>query len=311
MRDTAPANAAETYPDDILDALSHIAWLEQLLVADAVVWAGDVFHFPQPGRTSHACVLKMIKAVNQYQNLYIVTGNHDISNHRLESIHEKQPLGVLFAAGAKELTGWADSDLPLYGVPWQQRWNDPEQWIDAFEDYTKGQEPSKSLVVTHAPIFPPKEAEGVPYELVPTALLADAMGNQGYLHYGHIHEDHGVFEDGGVTFANVGAISRGSIAEYNILRDIKVLLWAMDDSDYDDGFHEILIPSRPAAEALKITKVEEEKRARVSLDEFLTEVGYREISITDTGSVADHIRSMELKPSVKTLALSILSDVES
>lgn len=316
MRDTAPANAADTYPDDIIDALTHIAGLEDELKADAVVWAGDVFHFPQPGRTSHACVLRMIKVVQKYNNLFIVTGNHDISNHRLESIHEKQPLGVLFAAGAKELVEWDKGGLPLYGVPWQQRWNDPEQWDEAFVKWRKnllynGHPSPKALVVTHAPIFPPKEAESVPYELVPTAALAEAMGHDGYLHYGHIHEDHGIFEDGGVTFANVGAISRGSIAEYNIHRDIKVLLWAMDDEDYADGFHEILIPARPAEEALKIVEAKEEKRAKVSLDEFLSEVGYREISITDTGSVADHIRQMELKPSVKTLALSILSDVES
>lgn len=315
MRDTAPANAADTYPQDILDALTHIAWMEDVLNADAVVWAGDVFHFPQPGRTSHACVLKMIKIVQMYDNLYIVTGNHDISNHRLESIHEKQPLGILFAAGAKELVGWAP-DVPIYGVPWQQRWNDPEQWDEAFKNWRAGWDhgyhwgQERSLVITHAPIFPPKEAESVPYELVPTAALAEAMGGRGYLHYGHIHEDHGIFEDGGVTFANVGAISRGSIAEYNIHRDIKILLWTMDDADYDDGFHEILIPARPAEEALKIVEAKEDKRAKVSLDEFLSEVGYREISITDTGSVADHIRTMELKPSVKTLALSILSDVE-
>lgn len=315
MRDTAPANAADTYPQDILDALEHIAGLEQELNADAVVWAGDVFHFPQPGRTSHACVLKMIRIVQKYENLYIVTGNHDISNHRLASVHEKQPLGVLFAAGAKELVGWDKRGLPLYGVPWQQRWNDPEQWAEAFSGWTDDEGKAdfineKSLVVTHAPIFPPDLAEGVPYELVPTAALAEAMGGVGYLHYGHIHEDHGIFEDGGVTFANVGAISRGSIAEYNIHRDIKVLLWTMDDDEYEDGFHEILIPARPAEEALKIVQASEEKKAKVSLDEFLAEVGYREISITDTGSVADHIRSMELKPSVKNLALSILSEVE-
>lgn len=310
MRDTAPANAADTYTQDIIDTLTHIAGLEKSYNADAVVWAGDVFHFPQPGRTSHSCVLKMIKVVQSYDNLFIVTGNHDISNHRLESIHEKQPLGVLFAAGAKELVGW-DSELPIYGVPWQQRWNDREVWSEAFEEWSSEGVPSKSLLITHAPIFPPAEAEGVPYELVPTAELAEEMHNAGYMHYGHIHEDHGVFTDGGVTFANVGAISRGSIAEYNVNRDIKIVLWAMDDEELSDGFHEIAIPSRPASEALKIEKATEEKRAKVSLDEFLSEVGYREISITDTSSVADHIRSLDLKPAVRTLALDILSEVES
>lgn len=256
MRDTAPANAADTYPQDILDALTHIAGLEEELEADAVVWAGDVFHFPQPGRTSHACVLKMIKIVQMYDNLYIVTGNHDISNHRLESIHEKQPLGVLFAAGAKELVGGRLLQIYLStACHGSQRWNDPEQWDSAFKDWREYPGSRQNcLVVTHAPIFPPAEAESVPYELVPTAALAEAMGGTGYLHYGHIHEDHGIFEDGGVTFANVGAISRGSIAEYNIHRDIKVLLWTMDDAEYDDGFHEILIPARPAEEALKITE---------------------------------------------------------
>lgn len=316
MRDTAPANASEYYTEDIISALSYISDMEKKLKADAVVWAGDVFHFPQPGRTSHACVLKMIKVVQSYDKLFIVTGNHDISNHRLESLHEKQPLGILFAAGAHELNGWASDGLPLYGVPWQQRWNDREVWSEAFEGWKKnlsysGQNPAESVLVTHAPIFPPEAAQNVPYELVPTAELAEEMMGMGYLHYGHIHEDHGIFEDGGVTFANVGAISRGSIAEYNVNRDIKVLLWTMNDDEWGDGFHEIEIPSRPAEDALKIVEAQAEKRSKVSLDEFLTEVGYRELSISDTGSVAEHIKSLELKPSVKELALSILSEVES
>jgi DNA repair exonuclease SbcCD nuclease subunit len=51
----------DTYADDILDMLAYVAKLEKALKADAVVWAGDIFHHKQPSRTSHATVLKLAR----------------------------------------------------------------------------------------------------------------------------------------------------------------------------------------------------------------------------------------------------------
>ena len=134
LSDRPPASCYDTYTDDILDMLSFVAKLEKALKTDAVVWAGDIFHHKQPSRTSHATVLKLTKVAQEYDNLYVVTGNHDIQSDRLDSL-EKQPLGVLYEAGVlKELDGWHPT-LPIFGVPWQQRWLSPGTIDEAFAEW--------------------------------------------------------------------------------------------------------------------------------------------------------------------------------
>ena len=236
------------------------------------------------------------------------TGN---SNDRLESIDETQPLGVLFRAGAKRVegsAGWADGGLPLYIVNWQQDWHNPEAVHFAFEEWRDSHPNTlkESLVVTHAPIYPPDQ-ENQLFDLVPThgeGSISEAMGNQGYVYYGHIHEDHGVFESDGVTYCNVGALSRGALHEYNVQREIQVALW-----DSKTGFEPIVIPHRPAEEVFKIAEVTEKKSEKLSLDQFLADVGSSTLDISSTESVVEHISKLNVAKPVKKLATDILREV--
>jgi predicted phosphodiesterase len=323
--DKPPVNATETYMDDIIEMLQWTIRLASEEDYDAVVWAGDIFHHKQPSRTSHALVLRMIGVVHYAQELGVellaVTGNHDISNDVLTSIEEKQPLGVLYKAGLKELVGWHPS-LPIFGVPWRQDWttNERSAW-EAFEGWRQAHldDLGPRLAVTHAPIYPPKEAENIQWDLVPTRGengISAAMSGVGFLYYGHIHEDHGVFEVEGVTYANMGAISRGSLHEYNLERQIKVALW--DDGSSMEGpvggaaasFTEIVVPHKPASEVFKIAEAEEKKAERLSLDEFLREVGSSTLSVSSTGSVIEHIKGRSDVPaSVRKIAIEILEEV--
>lgn len=311
LMDKPPRNASETYLEDILEILAFTAQLEKALKIDAVVWAGDVFHHKQPARSSHRLVLKAIEAVKRYQNLWIVTGNHDISNDRLETVATQQPLGVLFEAGAHELNGW-HPELPLFGVPWQQRWLEDGAAAEAFAGYQatgvnssfSRQLELKSLAVTHAPIYPPAEAKDIKFELVDTHEIAAAMGNEGYLYYGHIHEDHGIYEVDGVSFCNVGAISRGSLTEYNISRQIKAALWTPED-----GFFEIVLPHKPAAEVLKVEEGAQAKEEKLNLEGFLADVGSTRLDISSTAVVVDYIKSLEetkVPQPVKKIAIDLL-----
>lgn len=240
------------------------------------------------------------------------TGN---SNDVLQSIPEKQPLGVLYEAGLKELVGWHER-LPLFGIPWRHDWTTSEssadrsffEWrVDPWRFGTAG-ETAECLAVTHAPIYPPKEAENIQWELVPTMGengISAAMGNQGYLYYGHIHEDHGVFEVEGVTYANMGAISRGSLTEYNIQRQIKVAAWKPES-----GFEEIVVPHKPASEVLRVAEVAVEKAEKRSLDTFLAEVGSSTLDISNTGSVVAYIRGRkDVDTKVRKTAIEILEEV--
>jgi len=320
MSDRAPSGRTDSYPDDIIAKLKWLAKFAKSEKVDATVWAGDIFHHKQPSRTSHSTVLKMIDVVQSFDNLYIVTGNHDISNDVLESVHEKQPLGVLLQSGAKELDGWHET-LPIYGVPWQQRWLHEgvvqgafEGWRSANEGNDYGNSNDRSLAVTHAPIYPPGEAENQMFDLLPTMGedgLSAAMDHMGYLYYGHIHEDHGIFEVEGVTYCNPGAISRGSLHEYNLSRKIQAAVWSDgEDSKYELGFTLIPIPHKPAEEVFRIAAAQESKAEKVSLDTFLTEVGTQSLSISSTEDVIEHIKSLEqITPRVKKTAIEILEEI--
>lgn len=318
--DRAPRNATETYMDDIIDMLMWVADYAKPINA-VVVWAGDIFHHKTPSKTSHALVLRMIKVVRYHEEsgveLYAVTGNHDISEDVLASIEEKQPLGVLYESGLMELKGWHKT-LPIYGVPWRSDWTSrPEASYEAFamwrsalgieEDTHPALMSTPALAVTHAPIYPPKEAENILWELVPTRGdngLSAAMGGVGSLYYGHIHEDHGIFEVEGVTYANMGAISRGSLTEYNVNRQIKVAVW-------EDGvFTEVVVPHKPAEEVLRVAEVAAEKADKLSLDQFLSEVGQTQLEVSTAASVIEYIRSRDdLDDRVRTAAVQVIEDV--
>lgn len=316
LSDRPPASCNDGYVEDILDMLSYVARLEKATNADAVVWAGDVFHHKQPSRTSHATVLKLMVVAQQYQRPpLVVTGNHDIMSDRLDTL-EKQPLGVLYESGVlKKLEGWHPT-LPICGIPWQQRWLSPGAIKEAFStwrtrDKSHGKayekmETKNSLAVTHAPIYPPTVADNVLFELLPLPEVSEAMGNVGYLYYGHIHEPHYKFEVDGVEYANMGSISRGSLHEYNLNRKIQVAIWTPEH-----GFVPVDIPHKPASEIFKLAEAQEKKSEKLSLDSFLAEVGSATLDISSTGSIIDHVRRMEIEENVKSKSIELLEEVSS
>lgn len=306
LRDRAPRSCHEPYLDDLVEILLHAAELSWELRVDATVFAGDIFDHPQPARTSHRTVLKAINAFQQFKNPWIVVGNHDTTHHRLDSVREQQPLGVLLESGVvKELDGW-HPELPIFGVPWQQHWHLEETPAEAFSSWrAQGaagrRELKSSLAITHAPIYPPATRDEQVFELVAGEALADAMDNQGCLYYGHIHEDHGFWYEAGVQFGNVGAISRGSLTEYNRDRDIQAAIW-----EEDSGFRALKLPAKPADEVFKVAEVAELKQQKLDLNEFLSSVGSTTLQISSTSSVVDHLRQLELEDDVKKTAIELV-----
>lgn len=306
LRDRPPRNCTDVYLEDIFDILEFTTKLEQALDLDAVIWAGDIFDHKQPSKTSHRLVLRTIEIVKQHRRLMILTGNHDIVNDRLESVREQQPLGVLYEAGAEELNGWS-KDLPILGIPWQQDWHEPGSLTRIFEPWRNSdRDLNRSLVVTHASIYPPEKIGSLVFDALHPESIAAAMDNKGYLHHGHIHDDHGLYTVDGVTFSNPGAISRGSLTEENQQRKIKGSLWTPER-----GFLEVELPHRPAEEIYFLATAAELKEAKVANEKFLEEVGSTRLEISSVAGVIDHIRSIDdpaVTPPVKRAAIELLEE---
>jgi DNA repair exonuclease SbcCD nuclease subunit len=313
LSDTPPSSCFDSYNDDLFDILTAATGLARRRQVDAIVWAGDTFHHKAPTKNSHANVARLIRHVTRSEiKHYAVVGNHDITNDRLDSLYS-QPLGVVFDSGAVEqLNGWmAPYDLdddgafkrPVYGVPWQTRF-DATSIANALAEYVDlVAEHQPSLVVTHAPLYPSGQEN--PYESVSAQLWADAMDNIGSVYYGHIHEPHGIYKAAGVTFCNPGAISRGSLHEYNLTRPVCCALW-----DSDTGRFEIIeLPHKPAERVFRLEEVARKKQAQVNLDDFLDSIGQAQIAMTSVESVMVHIDTLELAPPEKATIRRLLEDV--
>lgn len=224
LSDKPPTNCTDSYNDDLFVMLWEIVAESKSRNVDAVAFSGDVFHSKIPSRTSHRTVQQMIDVIQAFSCLvYLVPGNHDLQNDRIQSIHETQPFGVLLKSGARLLEGWAE-DLPLYGVPWQQDWNGDVSsafldWVLEIDDKYDG----NALLVTHAPLFPPRKEP--PYNFISADVFASLMGNMGSCFYGHIHDNHGVYCVEGVEFCNFGSVSRGSLHEIDLTRKPAVAIW--------------------------------------------------------------------------------------
>jgi predicted phosphodiesterase len=310
-RDTSPRNRLPGYLDEVIDLLTQAATIQANEGIDCVVLAGDIFDHKRPGATSHGTIVRLINTLRLFTNAYVVTGNHDIRNDRLDSL-DTQPLGVLIASGAlTPLDGWHD-EFPIFGLPWLQDWMSADERKRALLAWTNSKRATRnSLIITHAPIYPPDKASSQMFELVPTHgpdSLSEQMGNRGFVYYGHIHEDHGIFTDDGVTYCNVGALSRGSLNEHNTNRAIQVAVW--DSTVPEFTTHEL--DYQPADSIFTVAAVQEKKAHAASLDEFLSEVGSATLDISNTHSVIDHIRTRtDLGPRVPPLAIKILEEIDS
>jgi DNA repair exonuclease SbcCD nuclease subunit len=315
LSDRPPSSCTESYTDDLFDLMQQTVQLAEERQYAAVVQAGDLFHFKVPSRTSHRLVQRVIDLVDSYPcPFFVVPGNHDIQQDRLESIFVTQPLGVVLrSSNAHQLHGWAH-DLPVFGVPWLQTWNDKDsegrptaQSLRTVSDVLKpwvarvdGSFPA--LVVTHAPFYPPgKELE---YEHFPTEIFSAEMRGSGSLYYGHVHEPHGEYVVGGVRFCNNGALSRGSLHEYNLSRQVCVTEW----DSVTGEFSLVPLKAKVAGEVFRLVEVQEKRDVQKQLDDFLSSIGQATIEVTSVEAVLEHVRSLKLGVDMTELIASLLEE---
>lgn len=313
LSDKPPSKCTDSYNDDLFDLLAEIVKVSGDRSVDAVVLAGDIFHIKQPSRTSHRTVQRMIDVVQSFPcDVYGVVGNHDIQHDRIETIFQTQPFGVLLQAGMKLLDGWAVG-LPLYGVPWQQNWQDASaafrEWRahwDLAEDAGVSDMNPRALLVTHAPLYPP--GEELPWENIPASTVAEWMGGEGHLYYGHVHDLHGVFQSGGVTFCNQGAISRGSLQESDFNRKPAVTIWH-SGVEGPAAFERVeLTSAKPGDQVFRVAEHVAKVDYQVRLDAFLSAIGESTVAVSGIEDVIAHVRGLGLSAPETNLAVEVLTD---
>lgn len=305
LSDRPPSQCGPEYNDQLFRMLQEVIALSSQ--HDGVVFAGDLFHLKRPDRTSHRTVQRMIDVVQSINcPVHLVVGNHDIQYGRVESIYETQPFGTLLQAGAHLLDGW-DRDLPLYGIPWQQDWQNPG---DVFSDWLAGEGDARydsldqCLLVTHAPLYPPGREN--PFECILASDFAAAV-QEGFCYYGHVHECHGTYMVDGVTFCNQGALSRGSLQEEDLTRQPAVTVWHSGRVG-EAAFERVELASAPpASEVFRIAEAAVRVDHRDRLEGFLEAVGRSQVAATSVEAVLAHLQTLELSEADRSLAEEVLA----
>ena len=315
LADRPPSSCTDDYLEDLFNLMDQASVVAKARSCHAIVQAGDWFHIKMPSRNSHKLVIRSIEwAANAPCPVYVVPGNHDLSNDRLASLDEGQPLGaVIRSESVQMLQGWpkdlSPAKLRIYGVPWLQEWDAEESVADqavsdALADYRADSEDSVPfLVVTHAPFYPPgKEPTYENAEYYSPEKFALHMDGHGSVYHGHIHEQHPEYISGGVRFCNNGALSRGSLTEYNLSRPVGVTLWDSTTGEFEF----VPLDAKPASEVFRLKEIGEVKTSQAELDAFLASIGQTSVEITSIEAVMDHLKTLNLGKDFERLVEELL-----
>lgn len=312
ISDRAPSSRNDSYADEILAKLVYAVQLATERGCEAIVQAGDLFHIKTPNRNSH----RLVQAVHEVLTaaglpVYVVPGNHDLSNDRIESL-DSQPLGSLARMQGVELLMGPHPTLPLYGIPYQADWSALPEVLTEYKNWADERHLKDMswlpLLVTHAPIFPAGETP--PYDFISAEDWAELM-QVGDCYYGHIHDPHGIYrtKTPAVTMCNMGALSRGSLHESTLKRKPTVTVW--DSSIVGERFQPCEVPHKPAEEVfrLDVKEAQDDRSDRVA--EFLSEVGQVTLTNLTIEEVVARAETAHLEDLVLSELRSVIEEVQS
>lgn len=292
LADRAPSARISTYRDDIMNKLRWTVDYSNTQDIDALVLLGDVFHIKRPDRNSHSLVTETAAVLgNSKAPVVVIPGNHDVQYDDMNTI-PSQPLGTLALHPNIELLIGPHSELPLYSVPYfDPTAENYRYWVDRY--HSDGGPDRYPFIGTHQAIFPEKE-EPI-YDFISAESWAESFQSS-WVAYGHIHSrmKAGAFYSAGVSlFCNNGAISRGSLHEETIHRELAITSF---DSDKDTPFTSIPIPYRPASEVFNLEVVEVLKNRQTTVDTFLESLGSSDLQYLTIEGILDNARQTSTLP---------------
>lgn len=282
-----PPSSRITYRDDILNKLRWCVNHANEIGVDAVVSMGDTIHVKQPNRTSHGLIRELGEIFEESKAPVVLgIGNHDMLGNRLDSL-PNQPVSTLAMHPNIEILIGGHEELPMFFMPYVN--HTPENLKEWTERYHDAGGPEKyPLLLTHLSLYPESQApifEYVSYENFVAEFKAP------HIAYGHIHSrvKGGPFIKVGDSWvANNGAISRGSLTEETINRELAVTLY--DSSNKDEPFVSIPIPYRPASEVFKLEEVAVEKDKKVRVEAFLNSLKSSELNYLTVEDILDEAK---------------------
>lgn len=311
LTDRNPASWKADYPAEIWSCLEQVGELARKYKVDGVLDGGDYFHIKAATRNSHSIVAQSIDVHRAYPcPTYHVIGNHDIAYNNLDSAG-KQPLGVLYSAGAFERLAPDDSGIDgflfedgdvrvrVVGVPYS-----PKRTLDDLRALKKA--PGEVLIaIVHALAAENPPAHVEDFFGDPVFRYSDLVfeGGPDIWMFGHWHRDQGIVEIEGRKFINPGALSRGALVRENLERVPQVALIEVTASGVSAG----TIPLRvaPAAEVFDLERKKRRDTESRVIETFIEHL-QEGIEVDASGEVEDVIGQLDFAKDVRDLALDFL-----
>lgn len=323
IADSAPAKRTETYGEDIKAKLLEIRQIAEEQDANIALFAGDIFHHKHAHRVTHKTVNWLCEYFMGFDcPVYIVIGNHDIPDGRLESL-EKQPLGVIGNLSNVTLMGWdqyafnfegtnpfrddRNSDITISSIP-----GVPGVTI---ADYAKPQRDQGSkwhVLAVHQSVVPDKSK--LPPVLQDKDFMHDSQDvanvtDADVILYGHEHGNHGIYARSGKLFVNLGAICRGSLTESDLNREPQVFLLKLGETI--SGAPIKLKNVKPAAEVFRLEEHVAAQEHRADIDDAIGRLNDTKLTIFSIETVIGEIEVRDdIDASARATALDLLEAVK-
>ena len=309
ISDNGPRSRIDDFKTVMLNKLSQMRMACSKLNADAVLFAGDLYNLKNPSRNSHKLNQELIKEFKKFPcPVYMIEGNHDLTANKLESL-EEQPLGVLFADNTliqlrEKIIVKDGFKISLVGIPYTEDLNLSSLKI-----------PDKNDCIIQICLM------HIYAGLKSGYLFKDKLYGYDELEklspdifvLGHYHIDQGIYEQNGKHFINIGSMSRGTIADEDVLHHPQIgfiKISVDDDGRVTKTLRSIKLKVKPAAEIFDLVKKEEEKKENTEIQLFIEKLASEEVKITTENkeNIEDIIDAMNVAKIVKEKVLYYIQE---
>lgn len=299
----APSSRKDDYCQAIKDKLLEIKALAHEKPTNAIIFSGDLINKQDSYRVPYSLTNWLIDYfANLGVDTFLAMGNHDVKARSEQ--WERQPIGSIVKSGAvtplwtnptvNNPTGYVvhyvrsgihRDKLPvrIHGRLFSYL-ADKSEHRQSFYSIEKDASLFEICAV-HAELIPNGEKQLFDFttpELIDAVVSPDRRPDVYFS--GHVHDNLGVFGGSGYRCVNFGAISRGSIDEYNLTRPVQIaeiLITPKSAGKFELFINPIVLKcAKPAADVFYVQELQKKRVKQadlVFLSEMLKAENLREV----------------------------------